>query len=182
MYVGLDSRLVGSRRTSCPSLVNGGVLFVDEGHLDDFAIVTFESLLTIIVLGLYVILFLHLLQGSFFRFGFLCRCSCWSFLFQCKPYVFELLGVFLRLAKSSRYVCPWLLLGALLGFLLFLESFFVCLKISYFINVLLNLYNENLGLLNFFIVEDWWFGEFFEFELPWHFFTRGFVKTRYLYL
>ena len=180
MYVGLDSRLVGSRRTSCPSLINRSVLFVDKGHLDDFAIITFESLLTIIVLGLYVILFLHLLQGPFFRFGFLFRC--WCFLFQCKSYILELLGVCLRFAKSSRYICSWLLLGALLGFLLLLESFFVCLQISYFIYILLNLYNENLSLLYFFIVEDWWFGEFFEFELPCHFFTRSFVKTRYLNL
>ena len=163
MYVGLDSRLVGSRRTSCPSLVNGGVLFVDDGYLDDFAIITFEPLLTIIVLGLYIILFLHLLQRPFFRFSFLFRCRCWSFLFQCKSYVFKLLSVCLRFTKSSRYVCPWLLLSALFGFLLFLESFFVCLQISYFIYVLLNLYNENLGLLYFLIVEDWWFGEFFEF-------------------
>ena len=163
MYVGLDSRLVGSRRTSCPSLVNRGVLFIDLRHLDGFAIISFESLLTIIVLGFYVILFLHLLQGPFFRFCFLFSCRCWSFLFQCKPYILELLGVCLRFAKSSRYVCSWLLLGTLLGFLLFLESFFVCFKISYFIYVLLNFYNENLCLLYFFIVEDWWFGEFFEF-------------------
>ena len=101
--------------------------------------------------------------------------GCRSLFLKCKSDILELLCVCLGFAEARGYISACSLLGTLFGFLLFLESFLVCLEIRYLIDILLYLDYEDLGLLDLVVVKNGRFGEFLQLQLTTYLFTGSLV-------